>query len=493
MLFTSFEFLVGFLPVTFAFFFALARIDRRLAAWWLAAASLFFYGWWDVRYVPLLLASIVFNYAVGYILSAGKSKMLLAAGVTCNLALLGVFKYADFFIRSANEWGGTSIPLLHFVLPLGISFFSFTQIAFLVDAYRGKAHERNFAYYVLFVTYFPHLIAGPVLHHSQMMPQFRRDRVYTVSAENLTVGLGLFAIGLGKKLLIADPISAFADPVFSSAHAGVSLSSGVAWAGALAYTFQLYFDFSGYSDMAVGLSRLFGVQLPINFNSPYKAMNISEFWRRWHMTLSQFLRDYLYIPLGGNRSGAARRYVNLSITMVLGGLWHGANWTYVIWGALHGALLCVHHLWSALRSRIGLQRDFGVFGTLMATGLTFVSVVAGWVFFRADSLQAATGMLRAMAIPHGPAGWSAVMPTLSKIEFVARLLSAAAIVWLLPNAYQFFERAHQDGLMRLRTAALAFVSRFPVLLGVAFSVIAVVSVVSQFGTRVSSPFLYFQF
>jgi alginate O-acetyltransferase complex protein AlgI len=268
----------------------------------------------------------------------------LHAAVTGNLLLLGYYKYANFFLTEVAFIVGTSLPILEIVFPLGISFFTFTQISFLVDVYRGKVHEYSFWNYLLFVTWFPYLIAGPIIHHSQVMAQFRDQETYRIHSRNLSFGFAMFTVGLSKKLLLADPIGTYADPVFKAAASGQMLDLLVAWTGALAYSIQIYFDFSGYSDMALGVSMLFGIKLPINFNSPYKAANIIEFWRQWHMSLSQFLKDYLYIPLGGNRLGEGRRFVNLMITMLIGGLWHGANWTFLVWGGLHGLYLCANHL-----------------------------------------------------------------------------------------------------------------------------------------------------
>jgi D-alanyl-lipoteichoic acid acyltransferase DltB (MBOAT superfamily) len=261
---------------------------------------------------------------------------LLASAIAVNLILLGYFKYANFFADNLNHFAGTALPIGQVILPLGISFFTFTQIAFLVDTYQGKVKEFNFVHYTLFVTYFPHLIAGPVLHHKEMMPQFAKRNVCHLNWDNVAVGLSIFVLGLAKKVLIADSLAEFATPIFSAVAAGGQPMLFEAWIGALAYTLQLYFDFSAYSDMAIGISLMFNVRLPMNFNSPYKATSIIDFWRRWHMTLSRFLRDYLYIPLGGSRNGKAQRYLNLMITMLLGGLWHGAGWTFVIWGGLHG-------------------------------------------------------------------------------------------------------------------------------------------------------------
>jgi alginate O-acetyltransferase complex protein AlgI len=409
MLFSSPEFIYLYLPTVLLGFFWLARWSHRIAATWLTAASLFFYGWWNPVYLGLLLGSIFFNYSMGLVLArealrpqALRRPLLLAIGITANLVLLGYFKYSNFFLDSANALMGTVWDAGEIILPLGISFFTFTQIAFLVDAWRGLAKEFNFIHYGLFVTYFPHLIAGPVLHHKEMMPQFGQSETYRLNWENLAVGLTIFAIGLFKKIVLADGVAPYAGPVFAAANNGVTLTFLEAWSGVLAYTLQLYFDFSGYSDMAIGASRLFGVRLPLNFNSPYQALNIVDFWRRWHMTLSRFLRDYLYFALGGNRHGKARRYTNLMLTMLLGGLWHGAGWTFVVWGGLHGFYLVINHAWSGVKQRFGLPRDRW-WTRFLAWATTFLAVVIAWVFFRAESLDAALSILAAMAGGNGVA------------------------------------------------------------------------------------------
>lgn len=405
MLFNSYPFLFVFLPVSFAVFFRLGRADRRLAALWLTTVSLAFYAWWNPAYIALLLGSIVMNYSVGLALvrahdrgDKARRARLLFAGIALDLVVLGYYKYAGFFVDSVNALTGFELAAGNIILPLGISFFTFTQIAFLVDASRGLAREFNFVHYCLFVTYFPHLIAGPVLHHKEMMPQFARPETYTINLDNIAVGSAVFVIGLFKKVIFADGIAEYASPIFDAAAEGQALSFFEAWGGALAYTFQLYFDFSGYSDMAIGLSRLFGIRLPLNFDSPYKAVNIIDFWRRWHMTLSRFLRDYLYIPLGGNRKGPLRRHINLMATMLLGGLWHGAGWTFVFWGGLHGVYLALNHLWRSLlfKMRGNAERTTRA-GRLLGMGLTFLAVVIGWVFFRSADLPAASKMLEGMA------------------------------------------------------------------------------------------------
>lgn len=422
MLFNSWEFLLLFLPATFALFFALARRSQWMAAAWLAMASVFFYGWWSPAYVPLLLFSITTNFLVGRRIGGSRGanrRHWLQLGLIFNLALLGYFKYANFFVDNIGVLFGSTLPLGEVILPLGISFFTFTQIAFLVDTYQADVKEYRFVHYLLFVTYFPHLIAGPILHHAEMMPQFSQSKTYRVRWDNLSVGTAMFVIGMAKKLLLADSVAKFVPATFV---VGGEPGFVLAWTGALAYTAQLYFDFSGYSDMAIGLSRLFGIRLPLNFNSPYKAMNIADFWRRWHMTLSRFLRDYLYVPLGGNRGGSARRYRNLLVTMLLGGLWHGAGWTFVIWGGLHGIFLVVHRAWSAISFGAFGDRVPSAVGRLASWAITFVAVVIAWVFFRAPDVGTALSVLEGMSGLRGvvlPGEWFQGFPAV--VQFAARL------------------------------------------------------------------------
>jgi alginate O-acetyltransferase complex protein AlgI len=462
MLFNSFSFLLFFLPAMLLGFFLLARVQHRLAAGWLTLGSLFFYGWWDARYLPLLLGSILFNYLIGTAIArsqaanhARRARSLLQLGIVADLALLAYFKYCNFFLDNLEWFTGRALSDLQVILPIGISFFTFTQIAFLVDTYRREVQEYDLVHYGLFVTYFPHLIAGPVLHHKEMMPQFRSPAPYRLSTENLVLGLTIFSFGLFKKVLLADNLALYVKPIFD-AQPGSDLNFIDAWAASLAYCLQIYFDFSGYSDMAIGLSRLFGIQLPLNFNSPYQAVNISEFWRRWHMTLSRFLRDYLYIPLGGNRHGTARRYSNLAATMVLGGLWHGAGWTYVIWGGLHGMYLIIHQAWQQLRGPRPQPPGPWVRGGSIL--LTFIAVVFAWVFFRAPTAAQALDMVRAMVGGMGltlPQAWHDSLAVLGNIspallhggEVAAlqdhRLLWIGAgllWVWFAPNTQRVMQR-----------------------------------------------------
>lgn len=411
-----------FLPVALAGFFLIALRSHRAAAGWLALASIIFYGVWNPRFVALLVASVVFNYGMGVAIARsrgrGRASWVLITAIAVDLGLLGFFKYTNFFITTFNDLSGAQIPLAHIVLPIGISFFTFTQIAFLVDVSRGVATEYDFIHFLLFVSYFPHLIAGPILHHKQIMPQFAAPATYRFDPSLFAEGFSIFLIGLAKKIMLADSLSVFVIPLFDAVEHGVAVTFFEAWGAALAYTFQLYFDFSGYSDMAIGLSLLFGIRLPLNFASPYKSRNVIEFWRRWHMTLSQFLRDYLYVPLGGNRLGPRRRYVNLMLTMILGGLWHGASWTFVAWGALHGSFLVINHGWQRLWAA---GSEWPRFATntiaVFATMLTFFAVLVSWVLFRAQSMHGAALVLAGMTGAHGfvlPAQVAAMIPGLSR-------------------------------------------------------------------------------
>ncbi len=429
MLFNSYPFIFVFLPITVLVYFMLNRLRYGLAAkCWLALSSLFFYSWWNISYLPLLLGSIAFNYAVGRLLKARQAhsldqtasrrgaKGILIAGISGNVLLLIYYKYADFFIFNIGAATGWEVPLLNLVLPLGISFFTFTQIAYLVDAYKGKAREYNLVNYVLFVTFYPHLIAGPILHHGEMMPQFDRVRGKLWDWGNPANGILIFCIGLFKKVVIADTLAVYANTGFDTASGFVD-----SWVAALSYTFQLYFDFSGYTDMAIGAALLFNIRLPQNFNSPYKAVNIQDFWRRWHMTLSRFLRDYIYIPLGGNRRGEAIMLRNLVLTFLIGGLWHGAGWTFLFWGLLHGVGQVIQRLWGKLG--ITMPR-------VLAWAITFVFITVTWVFFRAESWADAMRLMKGMS---GLSGIHLNLDT-ALLEPVAIMILIAPIVFFCRNS-----------------------------------------------------------
>lgn len=391
MLFNSYEFIFFFLPVSFFIYFYLNK--KRLteaSKGFLVFSSLFFYSWWNVIYLPLILGSMLFNYVIGASLTRYgeqkkiSKKYLLVTGVAGNLLLLGYFKYADFFINNLSVITGAHLTPLNLALPLAISFFTFQQIAYLVDSYRAETKEYDFLNYAVFVSFFPQLIAGPIVHHKEMMPQFAKVRNKVINYRNVSLGTFLFSMGLFKKVGIADVFEKWASSGFDEA---VTLSFFEGWATSLSYSFQLYFDFSGYTDMAMGAALLFNIRLPINFNSPYKALDIQDFWRRWHITLSRFLRDYVYIPLGGNRVSEYKVYTNLMITFLLGGLWHGAGWTFVFWGFMHGLALVIYRTWKKYNLKMN---------RVLAWLITFNFVNLSWVFFRAENWADAIKVLQAM-------------------------------------------------------------------------------------------------
>lgn len=414
MLFNSFPFIAVFLPVTLIVYFQLNRMRLVLAAdSWLLAASVFFYGWWDIRYVPLLLGSILFNYTIGSLLAVQEvekprfsRKAVFLTGISANLLLLGYFKYTDFFLETINSVTGSTIPLLQIVLPLGISFFTITQIAFLVDSYEGLAEERNLLHYGLFVTFFPHLLAGPILHHKEMMPQFGYLRNKVLNYRNLSAGLFLFMLGMFKKVVVADTVGPLANAGFS-ASATITLLD--AWVASLAYTVQLYFDFSGYSDMALGVAWMFNIRLPANFNSPYKATSIIDFWKRWHMTLTNFITTYVYTPIvrSFSRITFTASLVAIFLSMLVSGVWHGAGWTFALWGGLHGLALVINHWWR--KKKLKMPSALGWM-------LTFGFVHFSLVLFRAKDMGEAWRMFKAMAGCNGlilPASWQKMMPVLA--------------------------------------------------------------------------------
>jgi alginate O-acetyltransferase complex protein AlgI len=405
MLFNSYVFIFIFLPLTLIGFYLIRYKASWFSITWLVICSLFFYAWWNPYYLGLILCSLLFNYAIGKEVDIKRRsqkkisrKAFLIIGIVFNLGLLGYFKYTNFFVDNMDRLFHLQFNVSPIVLPLAISFFTFQQIAYLMDVYRGEGQEHKFLHYCLFVTFFPHLIAGPLVHHKEMLPQFTRKRTYFISPRYFALGITIFIIGLFKKLLIADKVGHYADAVFKAPADFYSLNFPGAWCGILAYAYQIYFDFSGYSDMAIGLALLFGIRLPLNFYSPYKAVNVIDFWKRWHMSLSRFLFTYLYLPLGGNRKGVFRQCVNLMIVMCLGGLWHGARWGFIIWGALHGIFLIINHLWRLLRvswgQNINKTTKIGVF---ISRCLTFALIMIAWVFFRAENVNTAMSILRGMA------------------------------------------------------------------------------------------------
>jgi alginate O-acetyltransferase complex protein AlgI len=459
MLFNSQVFITGFLPIVLALYYGVAsRRTARQAV--VVLASLAFYGWWDIRFVPLLAGLTVANWLIAQWFGVRRAKWIPVLGVALNLAVLGLFKYADFFRGTAYGLVGESFHPWQLILPLGISFFVFQKISYLIDLRRGDRHIYGFLDFCMFVTFFPQLIAGPLVRHNEIIHQFALDPRRPEMWENLSRGFVLFVIGVAKKVALADTLAMVADPLFARASVA-SLSAAEAWAATGAYTLQIYFDFSGYSDMAIGLALMFGLRLPINFNAPYRAVSIRDFWRRWHMTLSRFLRDYLYIPLGGNRCGAVRQAANVVVTMLLGGLWHGANWTFVVWGGLHGLALAVNHLWQGRGLRLPRPA---------AWALTLVFVMACWVLFRSADFITAGDILSSMVGAHGLGRLS-----LDR-EFVAALIGGAAVALLGPTSQEV-------ALAKLQPRPWL---AMPVGLALAYLLLLV-------GGRLPNVFIYFQF
>lgn len=443
----------------------------------LVVGSLVFYSWHTPAFLFLLLASVSANYGLGIAIGTASNRRLrksvLILGIAVNLALLGYFKYRGFFAEIIGQLSGGSTVTPDIVLPLAISFFTFQQIAYLTDVSDLAKPERDIVKYLLFVCFFPQLIAGPIVHHGEMLPQFSDHRTFRFSISNLGLGFAYFALGLFKKVVLADQLEVYVSPVFDSAlDPKVTIGFLDAWLAVSAFSLQIYFDFSGYSDMALGLARLFGIRLPFNFNSPYRARNISEFWRRWHMTLSRFLRDYLYIPLGGNRLGSTRRFWNLILVMLLGGLWHGAGWTFVIWGGLHGIALILHRVWRLCATQLQLPTGT-LLGWIVAFGATYIFITLAWVFFRADNVDAAMSVFRGLFGLNG-----VVVPQYLQVipgsEFVLKIggkfgnvenfslrgaalcLSGMLIVFTLPNSQSFIEPFRSRRISAYTGAILAF-------------------------------------
>jgi alginate O-acetyltransferase complex protein AlgI len=507
MLFNSFSFILVFLPISLIGYFLCARFSRNLSYAYLTAASFAFYGAWSIPYGLLLVAQLTTNFYLGGFLSRlrtskpPRAKGLLTLGVILNLGLLGYFKYTNFLLETFNNILGAHFGSLNIILPLAISFHTFQQIAYLVDEYQGNAPRYSYLEYILFVLFFPQLIAGPIVHHQQLIPQFQQSRMRFDPAD-FSVGLTFFVFGLAKKVLIADHLSVLADPVFDGALSAQPdfISS---WIGVLAFGFGLYFDFSAYSDMAVGLARMFGIRLPYNFNSPYKSTSIIEFWKRWHITLSTWLRDYLYIPLGGNRKGPLRRYANLMITMLLGGMWHGASWNFIIWGGLHGLYLIVNHRWRSLR---GIKAVANSRYSLLGWGMTMIAVGFAWVFFRSPTLEHAGAVLQSLTGQAGLVGETGksllALPDefyglgrLSQLMMLASsaltrpeiiiLMLAAVISYTLPNTQEIIEDEQRTILGRY---ALGWRPSPIWAAGIAFLILACTT-----NMTVVREFAYFQF
>ena len=468
---------------------------------WLVAASLFFYSYWNPIYLLLILVSMVANFTLGLwiqdknestqdSLGSKVSKPLLIIGIVFNLGLFGYFKYADFFLSNLAWLTRSDIQTLNIVLPLAISFFTFQQIAYLVDCYQSKVTESNILNYALFVTFFPQLISGPIVHHKEMMPQFASLRLKKINYQNMAGGICIFTLGLFKKVVIADSLSVWVNAAFDSEKI---LHIYDAWLVTIAYSLQIYYDFSGYCDMAIGAALMLNIRLPVNFDSPLQAADIADFWRRWHMTLSRWLRDYLYIPLGGSRKGKLRTYINLSITMILGGLWHGAAWTFVIWGGMHGIALMIHRLWS--RAGYRMHRWLGVC-------VTFLFFCISLILFRSLTLSRALEIFSSVfgfnssmetgvadfdtlyILPFGfldtPLSGYLVLSYLS----VFYTLVALIIAWALPNALKIVGYIPYSGPLRMQAKMVYAIS---------MGIIMFISVATFFGINRPSEFLYYNF
>jgi len=432
MLFNSPVFIFLFLPVVWLCFAFLVRLIPHKDRWpigLLLLSSLVFYGWWDYRYLGMLLGSICFNYWIGLLLSKPSSSRLLrwvlGFGVAMNVLLLVIFKYLDFAIESVNAISGAGLEPIGIVLPLAISFFTFQQIAYLVDCHSGRVKDFSFVNYALFVSFFPQLIAGPIVHHGEILPQFKDPDMRRIDCANVASGIFLFVMGLAKKVLLADQLSPFVQSGYASPE---MLSAGDAWMLSLTYSMQLFLDFCGYSEMAIGLARMFNIRIPVNFLNPYRAVDLQDFWRRWHITLSTFLRDYLYIPLGGNRSGAFRVGIKVMLTFAIGGIWHGAGWNFLIWGVLHGIGQVGLRLWRGAGFRMPSFAGWAV---------TFLFVNIAWVFFRSPDFETAWMVLGRM-IGLGAQGASGSGHSTS--PFLMIVLGISAIVSLFfPSTRKLLE------------------------------------------------------
>jgi D-alanyl-lipoteichoic acid acyltransferase DltB (MBOAT superfamily) len=490
MLFNSYVFVFAFLPVTVGLFYAFARrlgISGALAL--LVVASLFFYSWWNPIYLPLILASMGINYAIGRYLSrdgvpAKKRRTLVTLAVIFNLALLGVFKYSNFFVDTVNYVGGTNIYLRQIALPLAISFFTFQQIGFVVECYRSESHCPTLGRYLFFVSFFPQLIAGPIVRSEELFPQLK-PTLLRFNAENFAVGLSLFFFGLFKKVVIADNVAKFSSPAFDALHQHVP-TTGVAWLAIFAYSLQLYFDFSGYSDMAIGLARMFNITLPFNFDSPYKAQNVGDFWRRWHVTLSRFLKDYLYIPLGGNRGAEWRTQYNLLLTMVLGGMWHGAGWGFVLWGFVNGMYLLIYKWYRRLTKPFRKPDKKPTWlGREAAITLTFVCIMLSRVSFRAPDWQTTVAMWKSLL---GITGGGLTLSDVLELKFG---LLICVLVYLIsrysPNTQEIMA-SYKPALGKVVAHRLRWAPN------VAWGcVVALLGLASLLSLSEVSEFLYFQF
>ena len=528
MLFNSYIFIFGFLPTVICGFFILDRLkfDKKLSISWLILSSLFFYGWWNPPYLILLISSVIINYFFGQYLNRSRSKSLLAISICFNLSLLGYFKYSNFFLENAAYFFDASFNFSNIILPLAISFFTFQQIIYLLDSAKGLTGEYKFHEYTLFVIFFPQLIAGPIVNHKEIMPQINNAAFGNFQVKNLTVGLSIFFIGLFKKVVIADTLSVYVGPVLDANEVGVQLTFIESWLGMIAYSFQLYFDFSGYSDMAVGLARIFGIILPINFWSPFRSQNIAEFWRKWHITLSDFIKNYLYFPISIKFTRVSM-YRQLNSVMTFGltilipmlyawglaGLWHGAAWNFIIFGLMHGFYLIIYQLWSQV-TKPKITNKYSIFiGSFFSIVLTYLCVVFSWVFFRTASVESAVTLIKTMIGFYGitlPNSLQSFMPSfLSESGFIQygnaagnglltsnpenliyMLGISGFIIFCMPNIFEYFRLHHQvkEDVPYESLVKISWGYNVPSALGIA--ILATIAIMYLQG---ESEFLYYQF
>ena len=494
----------AFLAIVLGVCWLLGRWSEHAGKAWIIVASLFFYGYWSPAYLLLLLGSIGVNFTVVKALLASsdprRRAQLVTIGILLNIALIAYFKYFAFLIESLNFVTKANLPVPEILLPIGISFFTFQQIGMLVDTLKDRLTSLSFWNHVFLVTFFPHLIAGPIVAQHEMLPQLTAARRWVLDPRQVAVGAALFSIGMFKKTVLADSIVRYVDALYAAADRGLPIGMLDGWAAGVGYGFQVYFDFSGYSDMAIGLAIMFGIKLPLNFFSPYKAASIRAFWRRWHVTLSRFLRNLLFIPMGGSRQGLGRTILALIVTMAIGGLWHGAGWTFVVWGLLHGAYLSINHLWIAaglprfagIAVRVRASVGWSKFARAVCVLLTFAAVSFAWVFFRAADMQSALHLASAM-LGLGHDSGAAPMTT----DFAPILLAYFLIVWCLPNTMEIFARSGailhiEDYDARPESSGLLRAISFR-LSGAWAAGSALVLLSAWFAMSKLSPFIYYQF
>jgi alginate O-acetyltransferase complex protein AlgI len=528
MLFNSYIFLFGFLPITIFGFYFIDKLqgDKKLSISWLILCSLFFYGWWNPPYVILLISSVLINFSFGQILNTSKSKKVLILSISFNIILLGYFKYSNFFIENAAYFFDFSFNFVHIILPLAISFFTFQQIIYLLDSYKGLTQSYNFHEYALFVTFFPQLIAGPIVNHKEIMPQIHDSSFGNIKLKNFAVGISIFFIGLFKKVFIADSLSQYVIPIMNANELGVQLTFIESWLGMIAYSFQLYFDFSGYSDMAVGLARIFGIILPVNFLSPFRSTNIAEFWRRWHITLSNFIKNYLYFPLSikftrvsmvNQYSALPSFFITLFLPMLyawgLAGLWHGAAWNFVIFGLMHGFYLIVYQVWSQTTKPKLTSKIFISASRVLGIIVTYLSVVFSWVFFRTESVSSAVTLLKTMLGVNGiilPMGFKGIMPnfllesnffqfgsalknsllTSHPENLIYMLGFASFIIFCMPNIFEYFKFHHEVKEDISHGSIVKIYWGYNFLSTAIISLLALLAIMYMQG---ESEFLYYQF